>query len=45
MALCLHQQAMYAGGSLLEPPRHEPFGVEVWLLDPEGNHLLLLVQT
>jgi hypothetical protein len=26
-----------------EPPRQEPFGVEAWLLDPEGNRLLLLV--
>jgi predicted enzyme related to lactoylglutathione lyase len=38
------QQATAAGGSLLEPPRHEPFGVEAWVLDPEGNRLLLLVQ-
>jgi len=38
------QQATAAGGALLEPPRHEAFGVEAWLLDPEGNRLLLLVQ-
>lgn len=38
------QQATAQGGSLLEPPRHESFGVEAWLLDPEGNRLLLLVQ-
>ena len=38
------QQATAAGGSLLEPPRPEPFGVEAWVLDPEGNRLLLLVQ-
>ena len=24
-------------------PRQEPFGAEAWLLDPEGNRLLLLV--
>jgi predicted enzyme related to lactoylglutathione lyase len=38
------QQATAEGGSLLEPARHESFGVEAWLLDPEGNRLLLLVQ-
>ena len=38
------QQATAKGASLLEPARHEPFGVEAWLLDPEGNRLLLLVQ-
>ena len=38
------QQATAEGGSLLERPRHEPFGVEAWVLDPEGNRLLLLVQ-
>ena len=26
-----------------EPPRRESFGAEAWLLDPEGNRLLLLV--
>lgn len=26
-----------------KPPRQEPFGVEAWLLAPEGNRLLLLV--
>ena len=26
-----------------EPPRQEPFGVDAWLLAPEGNRLLLLV--
>ncbi|QPN58945.1 VOC family protein [Synechococcus sp. CBW1002] len=31
------------GASLQEPPRLEPFGAEAWLLDPEGNRLLLLV--
>lgn len=29
--------------SLQEPPHQEPFGAEAWLLDPEGNRLLLLV--
>jgi hypothetical protein len=27
-----------------EGPRHEPFGWEVWLADPEGNGVLLLVE-
>ncbi len=31
------------GATLQEPPRQEPFGAEAWLLDPEGNRLLLLV--
>jgi hypothetical protein len=31
------------GAQLLEAPRREPFGSEAWLLDPEGNRLLLLV--
>lgn len=31
------------GASLDGSPRQEPFGAEVWLLDPEGNRLLLLV--
>ncbi|WP_235300117.1 VOC family protein [Synechococcus sp. GFB01] len=31
------------GASLLEPPRPESFGAEAWLVDPEGNRLLLLV--
>ncbi len=35
--------ALVAGASLDEPPRMEPFGAEAWLLDPEGNRLLLLV--
>lgn len=37
-------QATAQGASLHTPPRQEPFGVEAWLLDPEGNRLLLLVQ-
>ena len=36
-------QAVSLGGQPLEPPRSEPFGREAWLLDPEGNRLLLLV--
>jgi hypothetical protein len=35
--------ALDLGASLQDPPRQEPFGAEVWLLDPEGNRLLLLV--
>jgi len=31
------------GACLQEPPRQETFGAEAWLLDPEGNRLLLLV--
>lgn len=31
------------GASVQEPARQEPFGAEAWLLDPEGNRLLLLV--
>jgi hypothetical protein len=37
------QVAAQLGAELAEPPRHEPFGVEAWLLDLEGNRLLLLV--
>jgi predicted enzyme related to lactoylglutathione lyase len=36
------QQSLELGASLLEPPRQEPFGWEAWLVDPEGNSLLLL---
>lgn len=35
--------ALELGASVDDPPRQEPFGAEVWLLDPEGNRLLLLV--
>jgi hypothetical protein len=28
---------------LKDPPSQEWFGAEAWLLDPEGNRLLLLV--
>jgi hypothetical protein len=35
--------ALALGAALQEPPRLEPFGAEAWLLDPEGNRLLLLV--
>ena len=55
LALCLRRQggrneldgwiaqAQGLGAQLLEPPRQEPFGIEAWLLDPEGNGLLLLI--
>lgn len=36
--------ALAAGAAALEPPRLEPFGAEAWLMDPEGNRLLLLVR-
>jgi hypothetical protein len=35
--------ALELGASLGDPPRQESFGAEAWLLDPEGNRLLLLV--
>ena len=35
--------ALELGASVGDPPRQEPFGAEAWLLDPEGNLLLLLV--
>jgi hypothetical protein len=35
--------ALELGASVGDPPRQEPFGAEAWLLDPEGNRLLLLV--
>ncbi len=37
------EDATGLGATLLDPPRGEPFGAEAWLLDPEGNRLLLLV--
>ena len=36
-------KALELGASVDDPPRQEPFGAEAWLLDPEGNRLLLLV--
>lgn len=36
--------AIELGASLADSPRQEAFGVEAWLLDPESNRLLLLVQ-
>ena len=36
--------AIGLGASLQDGPRQEAFGVEAWLLDPEANRLLLLVQ-
>lgn len=38
------EAALSLGAALLDPPRLEPFGAEAWLLDPEGNRLLLLVR-
>jgi hypothetical protein len=35
--------AMDLGATSEDPPRQEPFGAEAWLLDPEGNRLLVLV--
>jgi hypothetical protein len=35
--------ALELGASVQDPPRQESFGAEAWLLDPEGNRLLLLV--
>jgi hypothetical protein len=35
--------ALELGATVDDPPRQEPFGAEAWLLDPEGNRLLLLV--
>jgi hypothetical protein len=36
-------KALDLGASVQDLPRQESFGVEAWLLDPEGNRLLLLV--
>jgi hypothetical protein len=36
--------ALALGAALQEAPRQESFGAEAWLLDPEGNRLLLLVR-
>ena len=35
--------ALELDASAEDPPRQETFGAEAWLLDPEGNRLLLLV--
>ncbi len=35
--------ALALGASLQDPARQESFGAEAWMLDPEGNRLLLLV--
>jgi hypothetical protein len=37
------EEALELGASAEDPPRQEPFGAEAWLLDPEGNRLLLLM--
>lgn len=39
----LIDSALAAGALLEQPPRLEAFGAEAWLLDTEGNRLLLLV--
>jgi len=36
--------ALDLGASVQNPPRQESFGSKAWPLDPEDNHLLLLVQ-
>ncbi len=36
--------ALELGATLQDPARQESFGAEAWLLDPEGNRLLLLVR-
>ena len=36
-------KALDLGASAGDLPRQESFGAEAWLLDPEGNRLLLLV--
>lgn len=35
--------ALQLGATVDDSPRQEPFGAEAWLLDLEGNRLLLLV--
>ena len=35
--------AVARGATLREQPQQESFGAECWLLDPEGNRLLLLM--
>ena len=35
--------ALDLGASAGDLPRQDSFGAEAWLLDPEGNRLLLLV--
>jgi hypothetical protein len=37
------ERAQGLGATELEPPRQESFGMEAWLLDPEGNRVLLLM--
>lgn len=36
-------RALDLGASVEDPSRLESFGAEAWLLDPEGNRLLLLM--
>jgi len=35
--------SLVLGATAADPPRQKPFGAEAWLLDPEGNRLLLLL--
>ena len=37
------EQAQGLGATELDPPRQESFGMEAWVLDPEGNRVLLLM--
>ena len=37
------QKLVALGAVINEPPRLEPFGAESWIIDPEGNHLLIFV--
>lgn len=45
--VALHQvwitKALDLGATFHHPPRQESLDAEAWLLDPEGNRLLLLV--
>ena len=37
------KQALSFGATVIDPPRVEFFGAEVWITDPEGNAVLLMV--
>tara|TARA_B100001250_G_C19342457_1_gene589690 strand:+ start:190 stop:594 length:405 start_codon:yes stop_codon:yes gene_type:complete len=44
--LCLEQwmsALILLGAKVVEEPREEPFGSEVWMKDPEDNQFLILV--
>jgi len=36
-------ELLESGGTVKSLPRLEHFGAELWMLDPEGNHFLILV--